>query len=46
MNLYPSISSQVSPELEGVLYIDVGAYFEPYESSDEVELDTSEREQE
>ncbi|MGP4072566.1 cell division protein FtsQ/DivIB [Piscibacillus sp. B03] len=44
MSLYPSIASQVAPDLEGVLYIDVGAYFKPYDTSDEVEIEAESQE--
>ncbi|TFB23295.1 FtsQ-type POTRA domain-containing protein [Filobacillus milosensis] len=42
MKVYPSISSQLTPDMKGILYIDVGAYFQPYESGEEVQLDSSE----
>ncbi|SEP55250.1 cell division protein FtsQ/DivIB [Piscibacillus halophilus] len=44
MKLYPSIAQQVTSDMEGILYIDVGAYFQPYNSNDEVELEASEEE--
>ncbi|GEL75964.1 cell division protein FtsQ/DivIB [Tenuibacillus multivorans] len=42
MSVYPSISAQLTPEMEGVLYIDVGAYFQPYKSIEEIELESAE----
>ncbi|NIK10701.1 cell division protein FtsQ/DivIB [Alkalibacillus almallahensis] len=38
MESYPSIAAQIQEEsMEGVLHLDVGAYFVPYESSDDEE---------
>ncbi|WP_188205727.1 cell division protein FtsQ/DivIB [Alkalibacillus aidingensis] len=40
MEVYPSISAQINDDLEGVLHIDVGAYFVPFEDQDmELEID-------
>ncbi|MGM8214385.1 cell division protein FtsQ/DivIB [Bacillaceae bacterium W0354] len=42
MSVYPSIASQLDPTMAGVLYIDVGAYFQPFsqEKNDEqIEID-------
>lgn len=35
IKLYPSIASQIQPNQEGVIHIDVGAYFQPYSSEGE-----------
>ncbi|MFC0014260.1 MULTISPECIES: cell division protein FtsQ/DivIB [Allobacillus] len=35
IKLYPSIASQIQPNQEGVIHIDVGAYFQPYSSEEE-----------
>ncbi|RPF56077.1 cell division protein FtsQ/DivIB [Aquisalibacillus elongatus] len=47
MEVYPSIASQLTADMEGVLYIDVGAYFKPYGTGEEdVELESADSEQE
>ncbi|PKR78540.1 cell division protein FtsQ [Halalkalibacillus sediminis] len=45
--LYPSISSQLNSTGEGIIYIDVGAYFQPYaDESEEESVDLSVEEDE
>ncbi|GAA0460626.1 cell division protein FtsQ/DivIB [Alkalibacillus silvisoli] len=39
MEAYPSIASQLNDDIEGVLHLDVGAYFVPYDNEDLDELD-------
>src|SRR5690625_3275808 len=45
MSIYPSIASQLDPMSAGILYIDVGAYFQPFSQEiedDLIELDLDE----
>jgi len=45
MSIYPSIASQLDPMSAGILYIDVGAYFQPFSQEiedDLIELDIDE----
>ncbi|MBO8155330.1 MAG: FtsQ-type POTRA domain-containing protein [Bacillaceae bacterium] len=47
MKLYPSIASKLSSDQQGIIHIDVGAYFEPYDhgKSSEYETESDNREQ-
>ncbi|WP_027963107.1 cell division protein FtsQ/DivIB [Halalkalibacillus halophilus] len=44
MEVYPSIVSQLDTSQDGVIYIDVGAYFVPFENGEEVENEATELE--
>lgn len=37
MAVYPSIASQLDPNIAGILYLDIGAYFQPFSLNDEGE---------
>ena len=39
IKLYPSIASQLKQGQEGVIHIDVGAYFQPYDQDEEEEVE-------
>ncbi|GAA0495024.1 cell division protein DivIB [Salinibacillus aidingensis] len=47
IQVYPSIASQISPEQKGIVYIDVGAFFVPYDQvQEETPAESDEAEQE
>ncbi|MRG85490.1 cell division protein FtsQ/DivIB [Salinibacillus xinjiangensis] len=44
MSAYPSIVSQLEPDQQGVIHIDVGTFFVPYEQEEKDEIDDQEDE--
>ncbi|MDQ0350526.1 cell division protein FtsQ [Alkalibacillus filiformis] len=46
MSTYPSIASQLSDDIDGILHLDVGAYFVPYEGEDVEETEELEFDEE
>ncbi|GEN44824.1 cell division protein FtsQ/DivIB [Alkalibacillus haloalkaliphilus] len=46
MSAYPSIASQLSDDIDGILHLDVGAYFVPYEGEDVEEAEELEFDEE